>query len=77
MSCSEPVSYAAGEKDCTAGLIIEVFDDSDKFGAGVVLHYGCPQSCVQKPVEGLFEMYKHMVRGLAGAEDIPHKGFLG
>ena len=27
--CSEPVSYAAVEEDCTSGLI-EVFDDSDK-----------------------------------------------
>ena len=27
--CSKPVSYAAIEKDCTGGLIIEVFDDPD------------------------------------------------
>ena len=38
--CSEPVSYAAVEEDCTSGLVIEVFDDSDKVGADVVL-YDC------------------------------------
>ena len=42
--CSEPVSYAAVEEDCTSGLVIEVFDDSDKVGADVVLLHGCPQS---------------------------------
>ena len=25
----KPVSYAAVEEDCTSGLVIEVFDDSD------------------------------------------------
>ena len=30
---SEPVSYAA---------VIEVFDDSDKVGADIVLLHGCP-----------------------------------
>ena len=35
--CSEPVSYAAVEVDGTSGLVIEVFDDSDKVGADVVL----------------------------------------
>ena len=30
-------SYAAVEEDCTSGLVIEVFDDSDKVGADVVL----------------------------------------
>ena len=34
---SEPVSYAAVEKDCTSGLVIEVFDDLDKVGAYVAL----------------------------------------
>ena len=28
--CSEPVSYAAVEKDGTSGLVIEVFYDLDK-----------------------------------------------
>ena len=44
--CSEPVPYAVVEEDCTSGLVIEVFDDSDKVGAGVVLLHGCPQSCM-------------------------------
>ena len=42
-------SYAAVEEDCTSGLVIEVFDDSDKVGADVVLH-GCPQSGMANPV---------------------------
>ena len=54
--CSEPVSYAAVEEDCTIGLVIEVFDDSDKIGADVV--HGCPQSCMPIPVEGLLEAMK-------------------
>ena len=35
------------------GLVIEVFDDSDKAGADVVLLHGCPQSYVPNPVECL------------------------
>ena len=58
--CSEPVSYAAVEEDCTSGLVIEVFDDSDKVGAKVFLHR-CPQSCMQNPVEGVLEVYENMV----------------
>ena len=42
--CSEPVSYAAVEEDGTSGLVIEVFDDSDKVGADVLLLRGCPKS---------------------------------
>ena len=41
--CSGPVSYAAVEEDGTSGFVIEVFDDSDKAGADVVLLHGCPQ----------------------------------
>ena len=51
--CLEPVSYAAAEEDSTSGLVIDVFDDLDKVGADVVLLHGCPQSCMQNPVEGL------------------------
>ena len=58
--CSEPVSYAAVEEDCTSGLVIEVFDDSDKVGADVLLH-GCPQSWVPNPAEDLLEFYEDMV----------------
>ena len=44
--CSEPVFYAAVEKDGTSGLVREVFNDSDKVCADVVLLYGCPRSCM-------------------------------
>ena len=54
--CSEPVSYAAVEEDYTSGLIMEVFDDSDKVGADTVLLHGCPQSCMSNPVECLLEV---------------------
>ena len=40
--CSEPVSYAAVEEYGTSGLVIEVFDDSDKVCADIVLLHGCP-----------------------------------
>ena len=59
--CSELVSYAAVEEDGTSGLVIEVFDDSDKVGADVVLVHGCPHSCMPNPVEGLLEVYEDMV----------------
>ena len=62
--CSEPVSYAAVEEDCTSGLVAEVFNDSDKVGADVVLLHGCPQSCIPNPVEGLLEDYEDMVEVL-------------
>ena len=41
--------YTAVELDCTGGLVIEVFDYSDKAGVDVVLLHGCPQSCVPNP----------------------------
>ena len=62
--CSEPVSYAAVVEDCTSGLIIEVFDDTDKVGADVVLLHGCPQSCMPNPIEGLLEVYEDVVEVL-------------
>ena len=64
-SCSsEPVSYAAFAEDCSNGLVIEVFDDSDQVCADVVLLHGCPQSCMPNPVEGLLEVYEDMVEVL-------------
>ena len=60
----EPVFYAAVEEDCTSGLIIEVFDKSDKLGADVLLLHGCPQSCTSNPAEGLLEVYEDMVEVL-------------
>ena len=52
------------EEDCSGGLIIEVFVDSDKVDADVILLHGCLQSCMQKPVEGLLEVYEDMVEVL-------------
>ena len=63
----EPVSYAAVEEDSTSGLFIEVFNDSDKVDADVLLH-GCPQSCMLDPVEGLLEVYEDMVEVLLALE---------
>ena len=62
--CSEPVCYAAVKEDCTSCLVIEVFDDSDKIGAYVVLLRGCQQSCMPKPVEGLLEVLEAMIEVL-------------
>ena len=58
------VSYAAVEEDCTMGFVIEVFDDSNKVGADVVLLRGCPQSCMPNPIENLLEVYGDMVEVL-------------
>ena len=62
--CSERVSYAAVEEDCTSGLVTEIFDDSDEVGADVVLLHGRPQSCRPSPVYGLLEVYEDMVEVL-------------
>ena len=43
---------------------MEVFDDSDKVGADVVLLHGCSQSCMPNPVEGLLEVYEDMLEVL-------------
>ena len=60
--CSEPVSYAAVEEDCTNALVREVFYDLDKVGADILLQ-GYLQSCMPNPVEGL-EVYEDMVQVL-------------
>ena len=57
-------------------VVIEVFDDSDRAGADVVLLHCCPQCCMPNPVEGLLEVYEDS-RGLAGPTDISHRGFVG
>ena len=54
----EPVSYGAAEQDCTGGLVMEVFDDSDMVGADVVLPHGGPQTCKSNPVKGLLEVFE-------------------
>ena len=58
------VTYAAVEEDGTRCLVIEVYDDSDKVDADVVLLHGCPQSCMSNLVEGLFEVYEDMIEVL-------------
>ena len=76
--CSESASYAAVEKDYTGGLVIEVFDDSDKIGTDVVLLHGCPQNCMPNPVEGLPEVYEDMVEVLVVLDrEISRTGFVG
>ena len=63
--CRTPaVSYAAVEEDCTSGLVIEVFDDSDTVGASVAPLHGCPQSCMPNPVECCLEVYEDMIEVL-------------
>ena len=62
--CSEPVSYAAVEEDCTCGFVTEVFDYSEMVGADIVLLYGRPQSCMPNTVEGLFEVHENKVEVL-------------
>ena len=44
---------------CTSGLVIEVFDDSDKVWADVVILHGRPQSCLLNPGEGHLEVFKN------------------
>ena len=58
------VSYTAVEEDCTDGLFIEVFGDSDKVGTNVVLLHSCPQSWMLNPVEGLLEVYEDIIEAL-------------
>ena len=48
----------------TSGLVIEVFYDSDKVGADVVLLHRCPQSCMPNLIEGLLEVCGDMVEVL-------------
>ena len=52
------------KRTAPCGLIIQVFNDSDKVGTDVVLLYGCPQSCMPNLVEGLLEVYENMVEVL-------------
>ena len=62
--CLEAVSHAAVKEDCTSGLVIEVFDDSDMVSTCVVLFCGCIHSCMPNPVEGLLEAHEDMVEVL-------------
>ena len=56
--CSEPVSYAAVEEDGTSGLVIDVFDDSDKVGAEFILLHGCPQAARHAPLKAFLVSMK-------------------
>ena len=56
-------------KDCTGRFVIEVYGDSDKVSADVVLLHSCPQTLMPNPVQGLLEVLWRHGRGLA------HKGF--
>ena len=47
---------------------MEVFDDSDKVGADVVLLHGCPQSYMPDPVEDLLQVYEDVVEVLLELE---------
>ena len=55
---------AAVEEHGTSGLVIEVFDYSNKVCADIVLLHGCPRSCMPNLVEGLLEVYEDMVEVL-------------
>ena len=55
---------ATVEEDGTSGLVIEVFDDSNKVGADVVPLHGCPQSCMPNSVEGFLEINEDTVEVL-------------
>ena len=52
------------KRTATSGLVIEVFDDLDKFCADVVLLHGCPQRCMPNAFEGLLKIYEDMVEVL-------------
>ena len=41
-----------------------MFDDSDKIGSDVVILYGCLQSYMSNPVEGLLKVYEDLVEVL-------------
>ena len=60
----ETASYVAVDENCTSGLVIEVFDDSNRVSADVVLFHGCSQSCKPNPVKVPLEIYKDMVEVL-------------
>ena len=62
--CSVPVSCAAVEEDCSGGFVVEVFDDSDKVGADVVLLRGCPQIWIPNLVKNLLEVYEDVAEVL-------------
>ena len=55
-------SYAAVAENGTSDLVTEVFDDSAKVVADVVLLHGCPQRCMPNLVEDLLEVYEDIVQ---------------
>ena len=69
--CSEPVFYAAVEEDGTSGLVMKVFDDSDKVCTDVVLLHGCPESGMPNLVEGPLEVHEDMTGVLPAPKTLP------
>ena len=61
---SEPATCAAVEGDHSGGLVVEVFDDSDKVGTDILLPYGYLQRSMLNPVKGFLEVYEDMVKVL-------------
>ena len=49
------------KRTALVALSLDIFDDSDKGCADVVLLHCYPQSCMSNPVEGLLEVYEDMV----------------
>ena len=42
--------------DCAGGLVIKMFDDSDKVDTNIVFLHGCPKGCTHYPVKSLHEV---------------------
>ena len=52
------------KRTALVAFVTEVFDDSGKVGADVVLLHDCLQSCMPNPIKGLLEVYEDMVEVL-------------
>ena len=46
------------EKDCTGGLVIKVFDYTDRVGAVVVRLHGCPHGCMPNLLKAFLKSMK-------------------
>ena len=67
--CSEPVSYAAVEEDCTSGLVIEVLMTWVKLVLMLYFFMVAHRSCMPNPVQNLLEVYEDMVLEIFLTED--------
>ena len=61
---SKPISYAVVEDYCTGGIVILVFNGSDKLGANAVLPHGSAQGRMPYRIKGLPEIYEDMIQAL-------------